>query len=698
MSGAVPKAIFRDALPLGTVIHGYTIRAVLGRGGFGTTYHATDQLDQSFAIKEYFPRQFAVRQGLEVVAGSEQDRANLADCRQRFLFEAKTLCQLGKTAADDGIVKVLTFFEANGTAYIVMEFLSGETLEEALKRTPGGLPSEQLRSFLRRILSSLARVHGAGLVHRDIKPANIFIREDGRPVLIDFGSARNASPNQDTTYTQIFSGSYAPIEQISGSPQGTFSDIYALGAVCYRAIGGTLADAFTRHQSMLRGRPDPLVPAVQLGVDRYPMHLLRMVDRALAVNPEDRPQAAKELLAALDNATGASDATVLRPANRRHLDRQGGNETERAPPRRAIPLGRWKKASIAGGILFASVLGISAAVLVLDRADRGEAEAWAELLANPGDDGYQSYLAHFPNGAHQLEAHARLTALADAKAWAEVSTAPSDAGYRGYLGRFPMGAHKREAQLGLDVIAEASAWAEISGKPSDTAYQSYLDRFPQGAHRAEAIAHQGDLAEVKLWTEVMASGSEAAYQSYLERFPEGLHRGDAEAHLAAVAEWRKLRDTGSADDIAAFLGRHSNEPFAGEARQKLTALRRAQAEADAAWDQVKGAEDQKVLQAYLDKYSASAHSNDARQRLAILRGREAAAAWARVKDSADPRTVEAYLNDYPGSPFEPLAKARLAEIKRRADLRGSSPAQGRNKYGDSIEVSPDGPNSFDLSK
>jgi hypothetical protein len=677
MSDAVGKAVFRDALQPGTVIHGYTIRAVLGRGGFGTTYHATDQLDQSFAIKEYFPRQFATRHGLEVVASSEPDQENLADCRQRFLFEAKTLCQLGKTAADDGIVKVLTFFEANGTAYIVMEFLSGDTLEDVLKRTPGGLPGEHLQTILRRILSSLARVHGADLVHRDIKPANIFIRRDGRPVLIDFGSAREASRNQNTTYTQIFSAGYAPIEQISGTRQGAFSDIYAVGAVCYRAIGGTLVDAITRQQARLRGGPDPLVPARQLGLDRYPMGLLRTIDRALSVNPEDRPQTVQELLAGLDDAAGADDATVVSVGTRHGPHRSSGSEAGDAEPRLAQPhvFKRWKAASIAAGIVAAAALVIGTAVFVPFRPERGEAEAWAELVANPSDDGYQSYLDHFPNGAHQPEAQLRLTALADAKAWTEVSTAPSDGGYRAYLGRFPEGAHKQEAQVRLDGIAEAGAWAEISAKPSDAAYQTYLDRFPQGAHRAEATARLGELAEARLWTEVSARRSEAAYQSYLERFPEGPHRGDAAAHLTAIAEWRKLRDTGSGDDLAAFLARHPNEPFAEEARQKLAAQRRA--EADAGWDRIKGTEDQKVLQGYLDKYPASPHGNDAKQRLAILRGRDAAAAWARVKDSQDPGVVQAYLNDYPGGPFEPLAKARLAEMKRRAESRGSSAAQGK---------------------
>jgi hypothetical protein len=660
MADAPTIAVFRDALPPGTMLHGYTIRSVLGRGGFGTTYHATDRLDQSFAIKEYFPRQFAIRQGLEVVAASEQDHASLADCRERFLFEAKTLCQLGKTANDDGIVKVLTFFEANGTAYIVMEFLSGETLESVLKRAPEGLPSKLLQARLRGLLSSLARVHAAGLVHRDIKPANIFVRENGRPVLIDFGSARAASRNQETVYTQIYSGSYAPIEQMSGMQQGPYSDIFAVGAVCYRAIGGTLVDAFTRQQALQRGKPDPLIPAATVGAGRYPERLLRTIDRALAIDWDERPQTASELAAALDD----DDATVVET-------RTAGAPAATSAARAAPPRARkgWRAAAIAA-LLAIAVAGAGAAFYVYRHAEPGDAAAWAALLASPSDAGYRSYLAHFPSGAHRAEAEAHLATDAEGTAWAEVSAAPSEAGYRAYLGRFPQGAHEAEAKARLDEMVDDAAWAEISAKPSDQAYQSYLDRFPRGAHRHDAVARLTDLAEAKLWSEASAGPSEALYRAYLERFPQGPHATILEGHLAAITEWKRLQENGSSSDIAAFLDRFPDEPMAEEARQRLAALRRVDAED--AWTRVKASDDARALQSYIDQYPGSAHGNEARQRLAVVRGRDAALAWSRVKDSNDPRALQAYINDYPGSPFEGLAKTRLAEIARRMD-----PAQGK---------------------
>ena len=173
----------------------------LGRGGFGITYRAVDLLDQSFAIKEYFPRQFAMRSGMDVIVASEFDHGIFVDCRRRFLIEARLLAALGHDGGTSGIVRVVTFFEANNTAYSVMEALAGETLDDLLKAEGPALPPRRVISLLHGILKPLARVDAAGFLHRDIKPANILICLDGKPVLIDFGSARDMGPSANTTFT-----------------------------------------------------------------------------------------------------------------------------------------------------------------------------------------------------------------------------------------------------------------------------------------------------------------------------------------------------------------------------------------------------------------------------------------------------------------------------------------------------------------
>jgi serine/threonine protein kinase len=340
-----PAPKHRDALAQGTVLNGYQLLAVLGRGGFGITYRAADLLEQFFAIKEFFPRQFAMRAGMEVVAASESDEEMFVDCRRRFLTEARLLAALGRNGGAPGIVRVVTFFEANNTAYSVMEMLVGETLDEVLRTGTQPIPAQRVVSLLQGILTPLARVHEAGFLHRDIKPANILIRPNGQPVLIDFGSARDMGPSANATYTQVYSGHYAPIEQmLHGGQQGPYSDIYSVGGVAYRAIGGTLVDARTRQHAALSNAPDPLVPAVDVGRDRYPASLLKTIDRALAVSADERPQCVAEVLDLLGiHADGDATTRRIDTAKSRAPVAPDGARSKDGSPRPAVqtlPIGQ----------------------------------------------------------------------------------------------------------------------------------------------------------------------------------------------------------------------------------------------------------------------------------------------------------------------------------------------------------------------
>jgi serine/threonine protein kinase len=305
----------RDALPKGTDLHGYRLEGFIGRGGFGITYRVVDGIDQVFAIKECFPRQFAVRQGAEVLPADEGDAEPLNDCLLRFTKEAKALRQLSTIGeSGDGVVKVMTFFQTNRTAYLVMEYLAGRSLDDLIKNSPHGVDEATLRRILPQLLRAVGSVHDAGLLHRDIKPANILLRDDGRPVLIDFGAARGTFQGRTVTYTQIFSEGFAPIEQFAGAHQGPYSDIYALGATLYRAIGGKTVDSFTRHQAILNDQPDPRIPATEIGAGRYGADLLNIIDAAMIVAPEKRPQSAEALLQMLDAEPEPDEPTVRLPA------------------------------------------------------------------------------------------------------------------------------------------------------------------------------------------------------------------------------------------------------------------------------------------------------------------------------------------------------------------------------------------------
>jgi serine/threonine protein kinase len=195
-----------NALPAGHVLQEYRVEKLLGVGGFGLTYLATDQnLSLKVALKEYLPGDIAVRGvGHSILPKSEAEAETFGWGKQRFLDESRTLASF----RHPNIVRVMRFFEANGTAYMVMEFVEGSALSDWLApRRP--LAEAQIAALVGPLLDGLEVVHKAGFMHRDIKPANIYVREDGSPVLLDFGSARQKSAE----LTAVVSPGYAPFEQ-----------------------------------------------------------------------------------------------------------------------------------------------------------------------------------------------------------------------------------------------------------------------------------------------------------------------------------------------------------------------------------------------------------------------------------------------------------------------------------------------------
>ena len=286
---AMNGAQHRLALPQGTRIGEFEFQSVLGQGGFGITYLGKNHaLDRPVAIKEYLPTVFATRErDLSVVPHSSQATENFQWGLDRFIREAQTLAQF----QHPNIVPVHHFFEANNTAYIVMEYVEGETLKDFLKRN-GVLTESELKKILHPILEGVEEVHRADFLHRDIKPLNIIIRdEDHLPVLIDFGAARLAIGDKSGTTRAVLTPGYAPIEQYWGNTenQGPWTDIYALGAVCYRALtGDDPAEAPDRMQD------DPLIPVSDRCGEQASEQFLAAIDHALQVYGSDRPQNVSE--------------------------------------------------------------------------------------------------------------------------------------------------------------------------------------------------------------------------------------------------------------------------------------------------------------------------------------------------------------------------------------------------------------------
>ena len=279
--GAAPVDLV--SLAPGRMIGRYEIVAVLGQGGFGITYRARDaQLGREVAIKEYLPLALAVRQdGTTVQPRSTTAAQDFAWGRDRFVAEGRTLASLQNAP---GIVRVFDFLEANGTAYIVMQLLQGETLESRLKQA-GALSPAAIDRILWPLLDGLEQVHNAGFLHRDIKPANILLDAAGHPTLIDFGASRAAMAGRSTALTAIFTPGYAAAEQMTSARQGPWTDIYSLSATLYHAITGSAPpSAFDR---MLDDEYQPLARKAPPGFGRG---LLVGLDAGLAVRASDRPQ------------------------------------------------------------------------------------------------------------------------------------------------------------------------------------------------------------------------------------------------------------------------------------------------------------------------------------------------------------------------------------------------------------------------
>ena len=272
-----------NALPQGYRLEEYELVRVLGAGGFGITYLGyDDNLDKPVAIKEYLPSDFATRTAdHSVVPKASASREGFKWGLDRFVEEARILARFEHRH----IVKVHRRFEAHGTAYIVMDYEEGETLSAYLERK-GTLSEAELKEILYPLLDGLAVVHGDKLLHRDIKPDNIVIRdEDDSPVLLDFGAARQAIGAMSRSLEVIVTPGYAPIEQYSSQGnQGAWTDIYALGAVCYQALTGQVPEVATE-----RVRHDPLIPVAQCYGSQASQGFLPAIDKALSVYREDRP-------------------------------------------------------------------------------------------------------------------------------------------------------------------------------------------------------------------------------------------------------------------------------------------------------------------------------------------------------------------------------------------------------------------------
>ncbi|WP_297528649.1 serine/threonine-protein kinase [Thiohalobacter sp.] len=281
-----------QTLPAGTRLDQYEIVEVLGGGGFSFVYLGRDPAGERVVIKEYMPARLAYRnKDLSVVPRGTSEASRFNRGRMLFFQEASALA----TLKHPNIVNVISFFRANGTVYMVMDYQEGKNLQRYLRSRGGRLSARFLRTVFPPLLDGLEEIHRNDLLHLDIKPGNIHIRPGGHPLLLDFGAVHGFPQSRQSQPGSVISAGFSPIEQYEQNGYvGPWSDIYAFGATMRACIEGKPPPpARSRYER------DTLKPASEQYRKHYPAPLLRAIDWAMEVDPLLRPQSVAEFRAAL---------------------------------------------------------------------------------------------------------------------------------------------------------------------------------------------------------------------------------------------------------------------------------------------------------------------------------------------------------------------------------------------------------------
>ena len=304
------RELYPEALPHGSLLAGqYVTGRVLGQGGFGITYVALDKkLQIKVAVKEYLPDMMAGRSAgaSQVTAYTGERGGQYQYGLEQFLEEARVLAKFN---GNPNIVGVRNFFEQNGTAYFVMDYITGTSFKTYLSNHGGRVSWEEAVKILTPVMDALSAVHREGIIHRDVTPDNIYITSDGQVKLLDFGAARYSLGDRSRSLDVVLKPGYAPKEQYTRKGrQGPYTDVYSLAACFYAAITGVLPP-----ESLDRMEEDDLVPPSTRGI-AIPQGLEDAILRGLEVRPEDRYQTMEEFRVAVMVTSNVSpEAGVVEP-------------------------------------------------------------------------------------------------------------------------------------------------------------------------------------------------------------------------------------------------------------------------------------------------------------------------------------------------------------------------------------------------
>ena len=533
------KMKHRGALAQGMRVNDFEFLEVLGHGGFGITYKGWNTvLQKTVAIKEYMPMDTAIREAdWSVHPITDKKEKDFKWGLDRFLDEARVLAQFKHPS----IVQVQQFFEAHGTAYIVMEYLDGQTLS-AVYGDRKVLNEQQLLVLLEPILDALEQVHGANFLHRDIKPSNVMFRQENIPVLIDFGAARAALAIRSQAVTAIVTPGFSPIEQYStsaGLEQGPWTDIYAVGALLYRGMTGIVpSDATSRIMD------DQMVPIAEAVEGRYSESLVGAVDWALQLRASDRPQSIGDWRGALDGGKRIPKAdsgrkpveTADTPAERHSSGRM----------KWLVSMGLVAVLAV-GGIAYwwdelaeqdIALFDISSTVdfgpgmaNVRDLISKGrfsDARSAIEELAESGlDDGSRVGLASELAAAEAALLAARFN---------ECERHEEDQRFDDALSccreALELNRNHEEASGCVARVPYLKAGAENKVEDKVEGYHRYVQDHPNSVFAKFALVNLERLEE-QYWESIKDSGEMSKHRLYLEIYPDGQFKDDARRRLSA---------------------------------------------------------------------------------------------------------------------------------------------------------------------
>ena len=538
----------------GTHIGDLQINAVLGVGTFGITYLVTDPaIGTRFALKEYLPSGDVSRQADgSIVPNDEQSGLVFATGLKHFLNEARIVAALDHP----NIVRVLRYFEANGTAYFLMPYYQGQPLHVALESS-GPLNRDDSRALMLPLMDALAYIHGKGVIHQDIKPANIFMTEDGKPILLDFGVAASDAGSS----RKLGSPGYAAPEQtVNDGEIGPWTDIYGLAATLFRCITGKIpASASERVDALADGATDPLTVFSELAPASQFGGLTDAVELGLKLDLHERPADVahwKKSFKSLD-----WHRTVVVGGSTESYAREGKEWLPR------ILLGIFIITMAAIGIFLLTEESpqgpYESPVSQTDGTMPGgspvertrnpsseELERWQGALQADTVLGYRRFIEDFPDSIYRNQAETQLDIL-DEKRWQTLSAEDSVPAYEDYLEEFPDGIHQAEALQRIEAIKqaearkererlareqrEALAWETATAERTIASFDQYISEWPSGRHIEEANRIRrllkDQLDDDVAFQTALKLDKKDAYQAYINAFPNGVNVTSALQHI-----------------------------------------------------------------------------------------------------------------------------------------------------------------------